>query len=524
MIQGGRRRKGYLDNSKHGKTMKSLQGLPTITAFFETYAFLIKAIRQSGYAAQLISGLTEIGGIFAPAYTSLLPIFPEYAVYVAGTIAVVGTVVIEGGLRVLLPHSVDAILHRRFSGLYLPMTIAIWLCAALLLATSGVLSFQNSKEIVKEYMPTAEQLATTGQDSTWSAERASLGALFSQDSAMIAGRHESLIAAEKAAFAGRVQAAKTELENLQRKESRTGQSYATQKDETRAAIATLEAEAAGKVASLEATRAEELASARRAYLDGIGAKEKRYLAAVDSVGAINQAAIDERAGKVASYGGGLGYFTIICLFILCAAVTLDRIHRKGSGITEAVELSQYDVNPHWWTNLRAAVSERFNHAMQSRITAFADKTPPAPLPAQPAELYDPAQLANIQITLKVDQGDGDEEGVIYIKPKRRQIGFLTPQNNGSATRGKPNNDKGSKDQNSRAIKSTEKEAYYTPDLWKLKQRLKDYKKRLASFEQKKRYAERKGKEVPARTINAIANNRAKVEEYINLINQAEGRK
>ena len=179
--------------------MKSLRGLPTIQAFFETYAFLIKAIRQSGYAAQLISGLTEIGGIFAAAYTSLLPIFPEFAFYIAAIIAVIGTIVIEGGLRVLLPHTVDAILYRRFSGLYLPMTIAIWLCAALLLATSGVLSFQNSKEIVKEYLPDAEQLATVAQDSAWNAERAALGDVFSQDSAMIAGRYESLIQAEKAA-------------------------------------------------------------------------------------------------------------------------------------------------------------------------------------------------------------------------------------------------------------------------------------------------------------------------------------
>lgn len=505
--------------------MKSLRGLPTVQAFFETYAFLIKAIRKSGYAAQIISGLTEIGGIFAAAYSSLLPIFPELAIYAAGTIAVIGTAVIEIGLRVLLPHTVDAVLYRRFSGLYLPMTIAIWGCTVLLLGASGVLSFQNSKTIIAEYAPAAEQLATNEQDSTWSAERAALGASFSKDSAMIAGRHESMIQAEKVAFAGRIQAKKTELQNLRRKEARTGQSYASAKDEIRAAIAMLEADAAGKVANLEASRAQELSEASREYKEAIAGKEKRYLAAVDSVGAINQAAIDERAGKVGTYGGGLAYFTIICLFILCASVILDRIHRKGSGIKETVELSQYDVSPHWWVNLRAAISERWNHAMQSRITAFANKTPPAPLPADPSELYDPSQLANIQIMLKVDGEETDEEGnVIYIKPKRRQIGFLTPQNNESTTRGKRNNSKGSEAENSRAIKSTGKEAYNTPDLWKLKQRLKDYKKRLASFEQKKRYAERKGKEVPARTLNAIDNNRAKVEEYTELINQAEGSK
>lgn len=499
--------------------MKSLRGMPTIQAFFETYAFLIRAIRQSGYAAQLVSGLTEIGGIFAAAYTSLLPIFPQYAVYFAGIIALIGTIVIEGGLRVLLPHTVDAILYRRFSGLYLPMTIAIWLCTSLLLATSGVLSFQNSKEIVKEALPAAEQLATTSQDSAWNAERVSLGALFSQDSAMIAGRYENLIQVEKMAYSGKVQAAKTELSNLRRKEGRTGQSFASTKDEMRAAIATLEAEAAGKVATLEAARAQELSEARRSYLDGIGAKEKRYLAAVDSVGAINRAAIDERAGKVATYGGGLGYFTIICLFILCAAVTLDRIHRKGSGIKEVVELSQYDVSPPWWVNLRHAVTERFNHFMQSRITAFADRTPPAPLPGKPSELYDPAQLANIQITLKVDQGDGDQDGVIYIQPKRRKIGFRT----GETPEDSP---EGSRDLYStrKQEPETPKHEHETPDLREWKQRLKFYKKRLGSHEQKAIKYERKGEKIPKRTLEAIANNEQWVQHYTNLINQAEGRK
>lgn len=503
------------------KIMKSLRGLPTMQDFFETYAFLIKAIRRSGYAAQVISGLTEIGGIFAAAYTSLLPVFPELAVYAAGTIAVIGTALIEIGLRVLLPHSVDAVLYKRFAGLYLPMTIAIWGCTVVLLGASGVISFSNSKTIVKEYLPAAEQLATDQQDSTWNAQRAALGAAFSQDSTMIAGRYETLIQAEKTAYAGRIQAKKTELQNIRRKESRTGQSYASAKDEIRAAIATLEAEAAGKVASLEGARAQELSEASREYKDGIAAKEGRYLAAVDSIGGINQAAIDERTANVSTYGGGLAWFTIVALFVLVVSIILDRIHRKGSGIKETVELSQYDVNPPWWVNLQHAVRERWNYAVQSRITAFADKTPPAPLPGQPSELYSPSQLANIQITLKVDQdGVTDEEGnVIYIQPKRRAIGFRT----------------GETPEDSRDLYSTRKtegvhephtrkEAHETEDLRTLKQRLKFYKKRLGSHEQKAIKLEQKGKPIPKRTLTAIENNEQWVEHYTQLINQAEGRK
>ena len=103
--------------------MKHLRTAPTETGFFETYAKLAKSITLSGVFAQIVSGLTEIGGIFAASYSALLPIFPELALPIAGAVAIIGTAVLELGLRVLMPHTVDAVLYRRYSGLHLPMTI-----------------------------------------------------------------------------------------------------------------------------------------------------------------------------------------------------------------------------------------------------------------------------------------------------------------------------------------------------------------------------------------------------------------
>lgn len=410
--------------------MKSLHGLPTVQDFFQTYAKLSSAIRRSGFAAQVVSALTEIGGIYAAAYSALLPVFPSLAFYLAAAVALIGTAVIEVGLRVLTPHTVDAVLYRRFNGLYLPMTVAIWLCTALLLGTSGVISFANSKTIVAEYTPPAEQLATTAQDSAYLAEKSALAATFSQDSAMIAGRHESQIQAQKIAYAGKIQAKQTELRNLRRKEGRTGQSFATQKDNAAAAIAAIEAEKAAQLASLEASKAHELGEARKAYTAAAAWAKTGYAAKVDSIQAINRAAIDQRAETVSSYGGGLGYFTIVCLFIFCASVVLDRIHRKGSGIRETIELSQYDVSPPALAEALQAIRERFNYSLMSRIKAFADRTPPAPLPTQPTQLYDPTEVSNITIVLKVDQDANG--GEIVMQPKRRPIGFSTQGQQGGS--------------------------------------------------------------------------------------------
>lgn len=501
--------------------MKQIRNLPQDTGFFATYAKLSASIRRSGFAAQVVSALTEVGGIYAAAYSALMPLFPGQAMFLAGFVAAIGTAVIEIGLRVLTPHTVDAILYRRFGGLHLPMTIAIWLLTGALLATSGILSFQNSKVIVEEFTPTADQQTTGALDSIHFRQINSEAATWSADSAMIAERYQSQQKAQRSAFNGQIEAQRQKLSGYINREKRSGNSFATAKDRIRQKISELEAESAAALAQLESSKASELAEARSTYKTQVGALKARHHTAVDSILAINKAAIDQRETTVGQYGGRLGYFTIICLFVFCASVILDRIHQKGSGIEETVELSQYDVNAPAWKEALDALRDRWQYFLRSRINAFAEKTPPAPLPARPAELYDPTQITNVTITLKLDQtGREQEDGVIYIQPKRRQIGFTsgntqTNTNNSSDTQKKkktPN----TKHENSCAVNPTPENL----NISDLKQRLKMYKKRLGSHQQKANKAERAGKPIPKRTQKAIENNKQWVEHYNQLLANA----
>lgn len=68
-------------------------------------------------------------------------------------------------------------------------------------------------------------------------------------------------------------------------------------------------------------------------------------------------------------------------------------------------------------------------------------------------------------------------------------------------------------ENSRAIKGHTKEVPPNLELRQLKQRLKDYKKRLGTYKQKAKALEKKGEQVPSRTINAIHNNQAWINAY-----------
>lgn len=497
----------------------------------------------AGYIAQVISALTEITGIYTLAYSSASRIAPSYAIWFAGLLALLGTGLIEFGLRRLVPHCVDAVLFRRFKGMYLAMTVVIFPTTILLLASSGILSFKNSKVIVEQVAPEAEQQTTSVIDSVHLVQKAEAARSWSADSTTIAASYATQIEAREAEYTGKSKAAKRELSNLYNRERRTGQSYATAKDQVRQKLADLEAEHAAATAELRAAQVKELSKARHQYKEAETMLNRRHTMAADSILALNKLARDERSETVSTYGGGLGYFTIACLIVFVFSVIIERIHRKGSGIEETVEVSQYDINPPAWLEGITAVRERIQYFVRSRIQAFADQTPPAPLPLRPNDLYDPTQVPQVTINLQIDPNSmGNNGNTIYIEPKRRQIGFnrvhenrtQTPNANEAHTNetvGNPSHtntkNDGSTHGNSRERSRAVKQAranHENMSLSDILQRLKDYKKRLGKHEQKKRGLEKAGRPVPNRTLSAIENNRNWVAYYTQLANQAQPQK
>ena len=318
------------------------------------------------------------------------------------------------------------------------------------------------------------------------------------------------------------------------KEKRTGKSYATTKDKLRQRVADLEAERAVSLSKLKAAQAKELSAARQLLRETSASINQRHTIAVDSILALNQTHINTRNAAVAAYGGGLAWFTIVALIVFIASVILERIHRKGSGIEETVDLSQYDISPNAITEAWVALKNRAQFVIRSQIRAFAEKTPPAPLPVTPTELYDPTQLSNLRVELQLLDQDAEENNVIFIAPKAtenrisKKSASKTPppienrrvEENQEVEETDPHiKTKEHTHEDSRAVKDTREKADYS--MADLLQRLKDYKKRLGKHEQKKLALERAGKTVSKRTLNAITNNANWVKHYEALIAQAK---
>lgn len=396
--------------------MRTHQTLPTNGAFFERYATLIPTLYKLGFLAQIVSALTEISIIYAIVFTSIKDFAPALAPAIGAAGAFIGTGFIEVGLRKFTPFSVRAVLHRRFSGLDLAMTVFILLSTAALLSTSGLLSFKNSKTIVEAAAPAPEQRTTKGAEIALEAGRARAIEEFQRDSANAANALNAAIAAKTAHFNALIDLERAKLGELESRERRTGQKFSTAKGAIQTRIAGIEAERSGQLAALNERTAAEMAKIRGEQKNALERLQTAFEREKGGVEAFNAAAIAETAGRVNKYGSGLGWFTVVCLFVFVLSVTLNEIHRKGAGINEAVQPVQYDFAPGILEEMSNALNERINYIFRARVKRFADATPAPPLPLAPAPLYDVQQIEQPRFILQFEPGTGGARQIYLNAP------------------------------------------------------------------------------------------------------------
>lgn len=373
--------------------MKTLFSLPKDNDFFNRYATLVPTLNILGYLAQVVSALTEIGVIYLLIFSSLAGFFPALAFPVAFFGCVIGTAFIEVGLRKFTPYSVRAILYNRFQGLDRIMSIFVLAACLLLLGASAFLSFRGSKTIIEAVAPPPATITTASADSTASAAKAETMAQYRADSIGIAGQHTAQVQALKTSAASAIAAGKIELRNIEAKERATGQPFGTQKREARKRIADIEAARDAQLSQLEADKAAALASLADDRKNATRRIEDAHSARRDSVATYNSGAIEKAANQVENYGGGLAWFTVICLVVFILSVALNEVHAKGSGIEEIPQPNQYHFSESITAEFMNAASDRLNYNLRSKIRRWSENTPEPMEPQAPAVLYELADTS-----------------------------------------------------------------------------------------------------------------------------------
>jgi hypothetical protein len=391
------------------KTFKSLpkdNGLP----FFERYASLIHSLTRFAVIAQLVTGLTEIGIIYALLYPSISDLTPSYASGITTPLSILFASLLQVGLKKVFPYSVRAILYKRFKGLDMPFSIAVFVLTIALLSVSVLLSYKGSHDIIDIAIAPPTEKTTTATDSTRAATERQANATFTTDSSTIetkfAGKSEALTAEYLSRASGYdAQAARAK-----------GGIY---KAELTAKAQGVRTELKTKLATLQSDKATELeakATERKATIQRATDKNDNATALILSDNKEAKGKAENRKGRYKNY---IGFFTLFCYVFFLIAFVLDEIHKKGSEIKETPVLHQRHFAASLVAEFLEAVKARFDTWLRAKIYAFADKTKASPLPNALNPLYDfDSHTYNVW---NIETTEPNEKKVIKIPSKDLRI-------------------------------------------------------------------------------------------------------
>jgi hypothetical protein len=367
--------------------MKIHQSLPQNEAFFGYYARLIPTLFKVGFLSQAFSACIEIYIL----YSILRPKFQGVTDY-PGEAALFGSLLLvallEVGLRTSAAFSVRAILHRKFSGLDLPMTAFIFILSGSLLLCSVVLHLEGSKEAVEANNagPVLEQTAhieTSGQT-----EAAALLRSFSQDSATIAATYSSRLKATRAA------------------ESAKERAYLSKKGATAGGAAIIRAKGAEMLANIEAERGAKFEALLERKSSQVERVKGRQYSAEDEANGRNKVKLQKDETRVAKYSSYLSIFSVLTVLFFLLTIALNEIHKKGSGIEEVAIAHQYQFEQPVFAKLQTAVNAKFQYHARRAIDRIEESTPEPGAPLTPHPLYDWGGLTPRRVAMQTRERKG----------------------------------------------------------------------------------------------------------------------
>ena len=390
------------------KIRMSLPEKEQFLEFFSRYADLIPGVYRLGFFSQLISGITESSIIYAIVYSHVIDFSNLYSHIISLFTAILLSFTIEVGLRKFAPFSIRAFLNKRFQGLDLYMSIPILFITCTLLFFSGYLSFRGSKDLVELAAPPPSQQGFERIDSTLTKEITLVNKEYKRDSTQIAESYTSLVKAQEDRFNAKIQAQRAKLRSYSQKETITGKSYPSKKNQIREHITNLEVTKKDSIAAIMGRNTKELQSLRLSKNTNLTKEKDLYLVSQADIKTENRALRELTKGKTHKYGNFLAWFTIACLAFFMLSITLKEIHDKGSGIKQIAIPDQFYFEQNIWTEFIQAIVEKIQYRSRSWIRKWAEKTPEPPLPRHLPTLYDYSKIQQeiIHVTKEFLQSPG----------------------------------------------------------------------------------------------------------------------
>ncbi len=242
--------------------------------------------------------------------------------------------------------------------------------------------------MVEISIPGPKQQTTRAIDEERTATDTQISSRYKNDSLEVATRFATITDATRAKYQALLQQAKQELARAIAR----GKNYRTQVNDAKAKIAALEALQASEQATVSQDRfkaLEALIIARNGSLTAGVVKHQQQLQKIEQINGKAEATTNS---QVKNYGNSLAWFTIICLIILILSIAIDEIHKKGSGIQEMAQPTQYYFSESIAAAFWGMLNEKINYYSRAWINKLAARTPEPEQPRESAGIWEPTGM------------------------------------------------------------------------------------------------------------------------------------
>lgn len=360
--------------------MKIFKTLPTVQEFFNRYANLVYSLTRIAWIAQFITGVCELGILYALFYPTLNDLFPNIANGASMGLSLFCASLLQIGLKKVFPYSVRAVLFKRFKGLDLAFTVFIIILTVALLVCSVFLSYKGSHDIGALAVPIPKEKTTTTTDSAKAATERQANTIFSTDSNTIEIKYLGKGEAIKSEYESRINTAVATASKSRAKSPLYAKEYDQRAQNLRNELKT-------KLAILQSEKATEIEAKATERKATISRATDRNDKEAGQILTDNQTAKETALNKQKQYGGYIGYFTLFCYVFFLTVFTLNEIHAKGSGIDATPEVSQRYFAPSLFSVFAETLKAKIDYFFRSRLQKWSDKTPAFPLPENVQVLY-----------------------------------------------------------------------------------------------------------------------------------------
>ena len=426
--------------------MQVKKSLPTNEHFFNAYAASVSTFQRNSYFAQIVSAGTEIGVIYLFFYRKFSEVFsPERATIAAGAVALFGTFFLESSLRSSLQSLIRQILNKRFAGLHLWITSGDCLTTVFYVFISAALSFSGSKEVIApRVVGEVSEINFDAISQNRSSREAAINDTYRGDRAGIENRFNNQIEAIKESYTAKIEAKFQERKKYERKQRKTGTSYASRIARINGQIAAYKSDRAAEVAKLQGRKSSALANVEGIKNKKLETNQSEYSREKNRIENRHERNLRKNADQVQTWGLGFGWFSITALCYLIYALMRIEIILHGSGVKETPRPTQYDFKQGILSEALEAIKERWQRFTYGLISAFASKTRPPLAPTEKDEpvLYDTDGIGQTRVKVEMDELEAPviivpalsekflqqlAKGEAYLQPHQKQsIGFKSP--------------------------------------------------------------------------------------------------